>query len=82
MGAIKEPVMEQEWQEYEPKMDSDSITVEVLINKVSFKPALINTGYEYYFIMDKDLIIELRLPRVKIPLKSIINFIKENTKEP
>ena len=32
--------------------------------------------------MDKDLITELRLPRVKIPLKSITGFIKENTKEP
>ena len=32
--------------------------------------------------MDKDLITELRLPRVKIPLKPIIRFIKENTKEP
>ena len=32
--------------------------------------------------MDKDFITELRLPRVKIPLKPIIGFIKENTKEP
>ena len=32
--------------------------------------------------MDKDFITELRLPRVKILLKPIINFIKENTKEP
>ena len=32
--------------------------------------------------MDKNLITELRLPRVKIPLKPIINFVKENTKEP
>ena len=31
--------------------------------------------------MDKDFITELRLPRVKIPLKSIIGFIKENIKE-
>ena len=74
--------MEQEWQEYKPKMDSDSITVKVLINGVSFKPVLINTGYECYFIMDKDLITELRLPRVKIPPKPIIGFIKENIKEP
>ena len=74
--------MEQEWQEYEPKMDGDLITVKVLINGVSFKPTLINTDYEYYFIVDKDLIIELRLPRVKIPFKPIIGFIKENTKEP
>ena len=43
---------------------------------------LINTGYKYYFIMDKDLVMELRLPRVKIPFKLIITFIKENTKEP
>ena len=32
--------------------------------------------------MDKDFIMELRLPRVKIPLKLIIGFIKENIKEP
>ena len=32
--------------------------------------------------MDKDLITESRLPRVKIPLKPITGFIKENTKEP
>ena len=74
--------MEQEWQEYEPKMDGDSITVKALINGVFFKPALINTGYKCYFIVDKDLVIKLRLPRIKIPLKSIIGFIKENTKEP
>ena len=82
MGAIKEPVMEQEWQEYEPKIDNDLITVKVLINRVSFKPTLINTGYKYYSIVDKDLIIKLRLPRVKIPLKPIISFIKKNIKEP
>ena len=63
-------------------MDSNSITVKVLINRVLFKPILINTDYKYYSIMDKHLITELRLPRVKIPLKSIIGFIKENTKEP
>ena len=63
-------------------MDGDLITVEILINGVSFKPALINTGYEYYFIVDKDLIIELRLLRVKIPPKPITGFVKENTKEP
>ena len=63
-------------------MDSDSITVKVLINGVFFKPALINTGCKCYFIMNKDLITELRLPRVKIPLKPIIGFIKENIKEP
>ena len=82
MGAIKKPVIEQEWQEYEPKIDNDSIIVEALINGVSFKPTLINTGCECYFIMDKDLITELRLPRVKIPPKPIIEFIKENIKEP
>ena len=32
--------------------------------------------------MDKDLITELQLPRVKIPPKPITGFIKENTKEP
>ena len=32
--------------------------------------------------MDKDLITELRLSRVKIPFKSIIGFIKKNIKEP
>ena len=31
--------------------------------------------------MNKDLITELRLPRVKIPPKPIIGFIKENIKE-
>ena len=62
-------------------MDSNSITVKVLINKVFLKPVLINISYEYYFIMDKDLIIKLRFPRVKIPLKPIINFFKENNKE-
>ena len=63
-------------------MDGDLITVKVLINRVFFKPVLINTGYKYYFIVDKDLIIELRLPRVKILLKLIIRFIKENIKKP
>ena len=43
---------------------------------------LINTGCKYYSIMDKNLITKLRLPRVKIPFKSIIGFIKKNTKEP
>ena len=41
-----------------------------------------NTGYKYYSIVNKDLVIELRLPRIKIPPKSIIGFIKENTNEP
>ena len=62
-------------------MDSDLIIIKVLINKVSFKPTLINTGYKYYSIMDKNLIIKLRLPCVKIPPKPITNFVKENTKE-
>ena len=74
--------MEQEWQKYKPKMDSNSITVKILINKVLFKPALINTGCKYYSIVDKNLITELRFPRVKIPPKLITGFIKENTKEP
>ena len=52
------------------------------MNRVLFKPTLINTGYEYYSIVDKDFITELRLPRVNIPPKSIISFIKENIKEP
>ena len=36
--------MEQEWQEYEPKIDGNLINVKVLINRVSFKPILIITG--------------------------------------
>ena len=68
MGATKEPVIEQEWQEYEPKMDGDLITVKALINGVLFKPTLIDTDCEYYSIVDKDLIMELRLPRVKNPV--------------
>ena len=63
-------------------MNSDLITVEILINGVLFKPALINTGCKYYSIVDKNLVTELRLRRIKIPLKSIIGFIKENIKEP
>ena len=63
-------------------MDSNLITVEILINGVLFKPVLINTGCECYSIVDKDFITELRLPRVKIPPKPITGFIKENTKEP
>ena len=63
-------------------MDGNSITVEILINGVSFKPTLINTNYKYYSIVDKNLITELRLPRIKIPPKPITGFIKENTKEP
>ena len=82
MGAIKEPVIEQEWQKHKPKINSDLITVEVLINGVLFKPVLINTGYECYSIVDKNLIMELRLPCIKLPPKPIINFVKENTKKP
>ena len=63
-------------------MDGDLITVEVLINGVLFKFVLINTGCECYSIVDKDLVTEFRFSRVKIPLKPIIGFIKENTKEP
>ena len=63
-------------------MDGDLIIIEVLINGVFFKPVLINIDCEYYFIVNKDLIMELRLPRVKIPFKPIIRFIKENIKEP
>ena len=63
-------------------MDGNLITVKVLIDRVSFKPTLINTGYKYYSIVDKNLVVELRLPCVKIPLKPIINFFKENIKEP
>ena len=32
--------------------------------------------------MDKNLITELRLPRVKIPPKPITSFVKENIKKP
>ena len=56
--------------------------VELLINRVLFKLALINIGCEYYSMMDKDLVTELRLPRVKIPPKLIIGFIKKNIKKP
>ena len=63
-------------------MDNDLITVKVLINGVLFKPVLINIGYECYFIVDKNLITELRLPRIKIPPKPITGLIKKNTKEP
>ena len=63
-------------------MDGNLIIVEILINGVLFKPVLININCECYSIVDKDLIMELWLPRVKIPPKPIIGFIKENTKEP
>ena len=62
-------------------MNSDLIIVKVLFNRVLSKFVLINTGCKCYAIMDKDLVIELRFPRVKIPLKPIIGFIKENIKE-
>ena len=61
-------------------MDSNLIIVEVLINGVSFKSALINTGCEGYSIMDKNLIMELRLPRIKILPKPITGFIKKTLK--
>ena len=63
-------------------MDGDLIIVKVLINRVLFKSIFINTGCEYYSIMDKDLITKLRLLRIKIPPKPIIGFMKKNTKEP
>ena len=63
-------------------MDSNSIIVKVLINRVLFKSALINISCKCYSIMDKDFITELRFPRVKIPPKVITGLIKENTKEP
>ena len=42
----------------------------------------INISCECYFIVDKDLVIKLRLPRVKIPLKPITGFVKENIEKP
>ena len=63
-------------------MDGNLIIVEILINGVLFKFTLINIGCECYFIVDKDFVTELRLPRVKIPPKPITGFVKENTKEP
>ena len=63
-------------------MDGNFITVKALINGVLFKFILINTSYKYYFIINKDLIIKLRLPRIKILPKPITSFIKENIKEP
>ena len=63
-------------------MDGDLITVEIFINGVLFKPTLINISCECYSIVDKNLVTKLRLPRVKIPLKSITGFVKENIKEP
>ena len=63
-------------------MDSNLITVKTLINRILFKPTLINTNCKYYSIVNKDLITELRLPRVKIPPKPITGFIKKNIKKP
>ena len=63
-------------------MDGNSITVEVLINGVSFKLMLMNTGCEYCSIVDKNFVIELRFPRIKIPPKLITGFVKKNTKKP
>ena len=40
-------------------MDGNLIIIEILINRVLFKPTLINTGYKCYSIVDKDLITEL-----------------------
>ena len=58
-------------------MDSELITVEVLINRVSFKPTLINTGCECYSIVDKNLVMELRLPRIKIPLNRLQALLRK-----
>ena len=55
-------------------MNGDLITVEVLINGFLFKFILINTGCECYSIVDKNLITELRLPRVKNPVKTDHRF--------
>ena len=63
-------------------MDGHSIIVKVLINGVILKFILINTGCKYYSMVDKDFIIKLQFPRVKIPLKSITGFVKENIKKP
>ena len=82
MGVIKKPEIKQEWQNHKLKMDGDLITIKVLINRVLFKPTLINTDCEHYSIIDKNIMIKLRLPCIKIPLKPIISFIKEKTKEP
>ena len=63
-------------------MDNDLITVKILINEVSLRSTLINTGCKYYSIMDKDFIIKLRFLHVKIPPNPITGFVKKNTKEP
>ena len=74
--------MTQEWLKHKLKINNNSIIVKILINKILFELALINSGYKYYSIVDKNLITELRFPGVKIPLKPIIDFIKKNTTEP
>ena len=51
MGAIKELVIEQEWQKYKPKINNNSIIIEIWIIKVLFKFILINTGFKCYFII-------------------------------
>ena len=53
-----------------------------MVNKISYKLTLINTNFKCYSIVDKNLITDLWFPRVKIPLKPITGFIKENIKEP
>ena len=74
--------MKKEGQKHQPKMNNNLIMINVLIHKDLFKPALININYECYSIVNKNLIIELRLSRITIPLKPIIGFIKKNIKEP
>ena len=65
-------------------MPRESVPLDDVIRSMMnhVKPILINTGYKYYSIVDKNFIIKLRLPRMKIPPKPIINFIKKNIKEP
>ena len=48
-------------------MDNNLITAKVFINGILFKPVLMNTGYKYYSIMDKNFNTELQLPRIKVP---------------
>ena len=63
-------------------MDNDLITAEVLITRFWFKLTLINTGYEYYFVIIQGLVTESWFQRVKFLLKPIIRFVKENIKKP
>ena len=63
-------------------MDNNLIIVEVLINGILFKPALINTGYEYYSIVNQDLITELRLPRVKSRLNRSRALLRKILRNP